>query len=284
MSRDDVFSLPDDRRFEYESRGDSEDRESWLRPEPKSEDSITRHWGWLLVLGVAWLLFELSVDPAISVMVASIGLGWNHFLSSLWLWRRDPDRKRGRACAAFYLAAGFWRITALTFVLIAVATIISLVLNFQHGKKDELVTGIAMLIVLLCFLLAGLTTCVAVMLAMRRKLKVWLDPQIRIARRHRQWPPRSPGPNRLGGVITSTVSLLAIVELFVGYGFLGWLIVQQQNNGPKNIAIGVAVCITAVLPIVVAAGTVLGGREWAQRKLTAKTPHECWPERQEPKL
>ena len=89
MSHDDVFDLPEDRRFDgtRESEFPPENRESWLEPEFAEGQSITRHWGWLLVLGIAWMLFELSADPAISVMVASLGLGGNHFLSALWLWR-----------------------------------------------------------------------------------------------------------------------------------------------------------------------------------------------------
>ena len=276
MSHDDVFDLPEDRRFDgkRESEFPPENRESWLEPEFAEGQSITRHWGWLLVLGIAWMLFELSADPAISVMVASLGLGGNHFLSALWLWRCDPDQRRGHVCAWFYLAAGFWRITALTFVLIAAAGIIALVLNIQRGKDDDLVTGIAMMIVLLCFLMSGVTTSIAVVLAIRGKFRVWLDPQLRMARRARQWPPRSPGPNKLGGVITATASLLAIIELVVAYGCMGWLI---QQKGPQNLAVGVIVCVLAVLPIVVAAGTVLGGREWAQRRLKARSARECWP-------
>ena len=90
MSHDDVFDLPEDRRFDgaQESEFPPENRESWLEPELTEGQSITRHWGWLLVLGIAWMLFELSADPAISVMVASLGLGGNHFLSALW---RDHD-------------------------------------------------------------------------------------------------------------------------------------------------------------------------------------------------
>jgi hypothetical protein len=95
VPRDDVFDMPDDRRFDKNSSAASGDRESWLESEFDSnqEESISRHWVWLFVFGIAWLLFELSVDPALSVMVASMGLGWNHFRS--WLWRRDPRRGRG---------------------------------------------------------------------------------------------------------------------------------------------------------------------------------------------
>lgn len=276
MSYDDVFDLPEDRRFADGLRDESEaeDRESWL-VEPEPEGALTRHWGWLLVLGIAWLLFELSVDPAFSVVVASFGLGGNHFLSAWYLWRRDRDRPRARACAAFYLAAGFWRITGLTFALIAAAAIISLVLNIQHGKKDDIVTGIAMMIVLLCFFASGVTTSAAVLMGLRQKLKVWLDPQIRVSRRKREWPPRSPGPNRLGSVITGMVSLIAILELFIGYGCLGLLL---RGKGPQNLAVGVLACVLAIAPIVVAAATVLIGREWAARKLRAASAHQCWPD------
>ena len=285
MSRDDVFDLPEENRFATARADEFEDRESWLEADAdfNPEESITRHWVWLFVFGIAWLLFELSVDPALSVMVASMGLGWNHFRSSLWLWRRDPEPERGRAVAAFYLAAGFWRITAVTFVLIAVATIISLLLDFRHGRKDEIVTGVAASIIGLSFILSGVTTSIAVVLAMRNRLKVWLDPEIRNARRQRQWPPRSPGPNRIGGVIKSTACLIAIVELFAGYGSLAWLMIQQKN-GPANIWLGIFIGIMMFLPILVAAATILGGPEWACRKLRAKTSQECWPDKFSPNV
>lgn len=271
----DEFNLPDDPRFENRSSDSFDDHDIWV-DDVDQEESITRHWVWLFVFGIAWLLFELSVDPAISVMVASIGLGGNLFLSAWWLWRRDPDRRRARAVAAFYLAAGFWRITAVTFVLFFIATIISLILDFRHGQKDDIVTGVAASIIALCFISSGVTTSVAVVLAMRNRLKVWLDPEIRLARRQGQWPPRTPGPNRIGGVIKSTACLLAMIELSVGYGFLAWLIIQQQN-GPANIALGIFIGIMIFLPIITAAATILGGPEWACRKLRAESPQQCWP-------
>jgi hypothetical protein len=170
-----------------------------------------------------------------------------------------------------------------TFVLIAVATIISLILEFQHGRKDDIVTGVAASIIGLSFILSGVTTSIAIVLAMRKRLKVWLDPEIRIARRKQQWPPRSPGPNKIGGVIKSTACLIAIFELVAGYGFLGWLIVKQQN-GPVNIAMGVFIGIMMFLPIHAAAAAMLGGPEWALRRLKADTPQQCWPDEFSPNV
>ena len=171
----------------------------------------------------------------------------------------------------------------MTFVLIAVATIISLILEFQHGRKDDIVTGVAASIIGLSFILSGVTTSIAIVLAMRKRLKVWLDPEIRIARRKQQWPPRSPGPNKIGGVIKSTACLIAIFELVAGYGFLGWLIVKQQN-GPVNIAMGVFIGIMMFLPIHAAAAAMLGGPEWALRRLKADTPQQCWPDEFSPNV
>jgi hypothetical protein len=76
VSHDDVFDLPEDRRFDgtRESEFPPENRESWLEPEFAEGQSITRHWGWLLVLGIAWMLFELSADPAI-ISVQRCGCG-----------------------------------------------------------------------------------------------------------------------------------------------------------------------------------------------------------------
>jgi len=273
---DSVYRIPEDNRIHDDSPQVVDSYDAWLQSHTESagKSSFSQHWGWVLVLSMAWLLFDLSTDPVISLMVAAIGLGWNHFLLSLWFLKRDPDRRRGRACAMFYLAAGFWRITVVTFVLIVTASVILFILDLGRQQQDELIRGIAGRIVFLSFILSGSTTCLAAFLAVRQNLRVWLDAKMRSSRRKRQWPPRSSGPNEIGRVITTTLFLLIILEVCVGFGLVLGLIVPLFAGGWTALLIGIG----TLLIITIAAVTLLGGQEWALKKLKAGTPEECWPD------
>ncbi|MFP6764918.1 MAG: hypothetical protein VB858_14930 [Planctomycetaceae bacterium] len=275
MKGDSVFRIPEDNRFHDDSPEVVDGRDAWFQSTPDSDgkSSCSHHWGWALALSLAWLLFELSTDPVISVMVASIGLGGNHFLLSLWLLRRDPNRRRGRACAVFYLAAGFWRITVVTFALIVAASLITLMLDQGLRKQDELIWGVAGRIVFLSFILSGSTTCLATILAVRQDLRVWLDSKVRSCRQKRQWPPRSSGPNEIRRVFTTTMFLLVIIEVCTGFGIVLGLIVPHAGGWTAAL-----LGISTLLIITVAAATLLGGHEWALKKLKAETPQECWPD------
>ena len=276
MRDDSVFRIPEDDRLRSVPPEIENSDAAWLEASTISPENASygRHWGWFLAVGLGWLLFELSIDPVIGVMVASIGLGGSHFLLSLWFLKRDPDKRRGRACAMFYLAAGFWRITVITFGLIVAAAVISLILFPAHRKQDDLITGVAGNIILLSFILSGSTTCLAIIMAVRQGLRVWLDSKVCLCRRKQEWPPRSSGPNEIRRVLMTTMFLLVIIEVCVGFGLILGLIVPRMGGGWTPLVIGIG----TLLIISVAAATLLGGLEWSMSRLKAETPQECWPD------
>src|SRR5947209_18895965 len=59
---------------------------------------------WTGLLAVGWVLYELTAQPAVGAVAVCLKFGWEDFRTALWLRRRDPDRRRGRAC--FWLYAG----------------------------------------------------------------------------------------------------------------------------------------------------------------------------------
>lgn len=61
------------------------------RPE---KSAWLRHWDWFFVLSVAWLLFDLFMQPVLSICIASFKFGWNDFANGFWLWRKDSERPR----------------------------------------------------------------------------------------------------------------------------------------------------------------------------------------------
>ena len=77
---------------------------------------------WLILIGLGFLVYELTAQPALGVSLASIKFGWNDLLSARWFRRTDPDRRRGRTYFWLYLASSFWKI-AITATILMFATV-----------------------------------------------------------------------------------------------------------------------------------------------------------------
>src|SRR6266566_1511806 len=73
-------------------------------------------WTGLLVVG--WALYELTTQPALGAVAVCLKFGWEDFRTARWLRRRDPDRRRGRACFWLYVGNGLWK-TAVVAVVMA---------------------------------------------------------------------------------------------------------------------------------------------------------------------
>ncbi|NQV23409.1 MAG: hypothetical protein HQ518_03485, partial [Rhodopirellula sp.] len=168
--------------------------------------ALLRHWDWFFVLSVAWLLFDLFMQPVLSIMIASFKFGWNDFANGFWLWRKDSSIRRGRTCLVFYVATGLWRITVSTF---AVTLLGLLVYGFWqafnglpgraggNAPNHDDVTTLSMLIVMLCFALSSFATWLAVFMGLKNRVRVWVDSTVRFSRRQRLWPPQPVGSNQL---------------------------------------------------------------------------------------
>ena len=66
---------------------------------------------WPLVLVVGFLLFELTADPALGILLGCLKFGWDELRFSRRLRRQDPDPVRGRVCARFYEAFALWKVS-----------------------------------------------------------------------------------------------------------------------------------------------------------------------------
>src|SRR5258708_4158177 len=92
-------------------------------------ESTPRRWpswlSWSLLLTVAVIVYELTAQTMLSVVVACSKFGWNDFLTARWLRRVDPDAARGRTLAWLHIAFGLWKITGAAFlgaIIIVAAT------------------------------------------------------------------------------------------------------------------------------------------------------------------
>jgi hypothetical protein len=246
----------------------------------RGEEKTGFRWDWLLVVTAAWILFDIFTEPVLAVAIASFKFGWNDFVNGLWLWRRDTERKRGGTHFVFYCAAGFWRITVTTFVIVISGLLIAKVFGGIIGRQPQnnnnamITTGVTMTIVCLCFVLSSLTSWLGMLLAWRRGHRVWLHPNVFIDRRHKVWPPRPFGTNQASRVITSSLIFLAVAIIVVTVVVLASL-ADQRVVGP-DLALWISLGLLAGM--VTSAILILFVRERALKRLVAAYPYEAWPE------
>src|SRR5215831_15315542 len=83
-----------------------------------------RRWGNVIVVsllvGLGWLLFELTAQPALGAVAVCAKFGWNDFRTAWWLRRRDLNRRRAAACFWLFVASAFWKMAIGAFVLLFV--------------------------------------------------------------------------------------------------------------------------------------------------------------------
>lgn len=234
------------------------------------------HWDWLLVLSIAWLLFELFAQPVLSIATASLKFGLDDFLNGLWLWRKDPRRGRARTCGMFYAAAGFWRITVMTLLLSVVGMFCVVIIQAANGPKPmdgardaELGAGVSVLIVGLCFVASSVLTWLALILAWRNRTKVWLDNTIRFSRRNAEWPPNAWGTNSLSRVVTSALIFFVLTSTILFTLAVLWIPGANANGHNRAVSAATAgLCLTGLFSIAVS--------RWVSRSVIALKPVQCW--------
>lgn len=234
------------------------------------EQSAVREWpvglAWLLVAGLAWLLFDLTANSSLVAVMACLKFGWYDFRSGLWLWQTDPNPKRGQTCFVFYLALAFWRVSltsvALTFGILIVTS--SLRLAFPGAE----ILGALFSLWISCGL-ATLSTWFACWLAWKRGLKIWVDSSITWSRKRDIWPPEPFGTNRMhslllaGGVVAVTASLVFGI-------IIGVALAEKQPGQGGWIVIGV------MLGLIFFAGGILAVSEHLAKTICASHWSHCW--------
>ena len=244
------------------------------RPE---QAALLRHWDWFLVLSVAWLLFDLFMQPVLSIVIASFKFGWNDFANGFWLWRKDVDRRRGRACFVFYVATGLWRITVTTFAITLLGLFVYgfwLAMNPQEraanqNQGNDILTGVSMMIVSFCFVLSSLSTWLAIAMGLKSRVRVWIDSSVRLSRKSAIWPPEPHGKNQVSRSVTSSLVFLSTI-------LIGTAIDVLASAAKKAGPVPEALIALPILGAIACAVILLAGRSWLLRKLSAATPADCW--------
>src|SRR5262245_29129752 len=108
-----------------------------LTDDAEAGRGCTRHLTWPVLLGLGWLIYELTHKPALGAMAVCLKFGLNDFRTARWLSRIDGDRGRAHSCFWLYLATGLYK-TAITGSVLAIAiTLLAAVLGPRRPPQPQ---------------------------------------------------------------------------------------------------------------------------------------------------
>ena len=260
------------------------------------EAPVARRGGaaWLVLGLVALVVFDLTANPALAVAIGCLKFGWDELATARWLWARDPVRARGRVVSLYYAAWALWRVTGVALGLILLITWASqpiLDLMRARGRKvpgvvTELVA--AGFVMLFGTIATALTSILAIVSALRCRVRVWVGPEAKIARRLRRWPPESipgrPTPNRVGWVSVAA-SMTLVPPMLLGMLLAIALLASAARATlgpivPREVLVvlgGLAGVIVVPGAVVVPAVLILKLSDAIHRRIAAGSPEACWP-------
>jgi hypothetical protein len=256
--------------------------------EPQESAENTHPWRWLapltwpVLLAVGWAVYEMTTQSALGVAVVCLKFGWGDFRTAAWLRRTDPSPGRGRACFWLYLGSGLWRAAAVASVMVFAIPLLALGLGAGLQSLERQFVG-AILTVVVGFVLSSLATGVAVVVALRWGVRLWLHPAVHAARTEDRWPPQAAGAgqvNRTGrAVVTMLVVVVFPVLILIPVMVAAALIRPgPPGNGANGPALVFTLCMMAGL--VGGSAAVLAVKDLLVRKVVAASPEECWGESQ----
>jgi hypothetical protein len=239
-------------------------------------DTAVRNWmrglAWPAFALIAWIVFKLTAEAALGVVVLCVKFGWNDLLTAIWLRCVDPCRHRANACGWFYVPSAILRVS---FVAVLLMFAIALGAPAQMGAPIEFVTAAIEAFVGLGLLLV--TTWFAFVVAWRHGVKVWVDSAIHQARRDRTWPPQHYCRANSAGYLL--IVALAIPASLLIVAFMLGVFTLAEAFGGQNEFTALA-CTAAVFASVAFVAFVVWSIGWlkdrASRIVVADVPDECW--------
>ena len=254
---------------EWERGGDLANGSPWS----KIQGWINQH-SWLfrlLIVGVGFLLFELTANAAVVTAVSCLEFGRTDFGTAWWLRRRDPDLIRRSICLRNYLTLGLCRVSLVAlnvFVAIVIGAIVVNEGGFGPVEPPEHLVGALILIACTVTIASALSLSV-VWSSLRHGSKIWLGPEPRWARQQGVWPPSAVDR-------PSASSNQANIIFYMGC--LSWvfptLVVALFRCMLVPSTIGPFVFLGVVILILVAVFWIVTRLE---RRVLARSPAEFWP-------
>jgi hypothetical protein len=239
-----------------------------FHPEDNSHRSETI--GWILMVGLAFLVFEMTADSSLAVVLGCMKFGTPDLRVARWLRRADPDHVRGCACSWFYIVLAILRIGFMACIIIFVFVAVAGAGIPQRQLERHLIS--AVLVIFACFAGAALASWMAVGSSLRGGIRVWLDATTKSATKRGLWPPLVPEYSRradLGpGLIVAYAVFTGLIALFAVS-----LIAVGVTGG-----LGAPAVMLGIVFSVICAGLGLAVTPSALWRIEAEHPRECYPE------
>lgn len=221
-----------------------------------------------LVFGI--LLYLATQSAVAGVIVPTLVAGWNSLDSGLWLFRTDWNRPRANACLQFYLATACWKSAAA-----ALFTVVSFVIT-KHLTGDD--PGLDQFAALMIVLIAGVVLSVLIGLAsvihaVKRRIRVWVHPRIRLKARG-DFESLGSDLRVVDGfnhAIFIVATSLVVPPLLFGSSALVLVVGGDNPNNVDPTSFVVAFGVFLSGPIV-----MIPVYAWCSARIIAKTPNECW--------
>lgn len=129
------------------------------------------------------------------------------------------------------------------------------------------------------FALSSTVTCVAVIQARRRRLRVWVNSSLYRSRDRDEFPPQITGPNRANRLVLTAslmicVAGLIVLSVIVALSFL--FLDRLFPNAPKDNMAGVISGLAGIGIPVFLGVALLVWRDLAKVVLSTHSPEECW--------
>jgi hypothetical protein len=240
---------------------------------PAEDRATGRRWRWpftwLGLLALCFVVYELTHQPALGAVAVCLKFGWEDFRVARWLSRRDPYRTRGRCCSWLYFAWGLWKTAIVAFVMSVAFAAVAPNRIAQAGAADVLMAFLFTFLTTLVGLgLSTFATFLAVVLAWRHGLRLWLDRAVHDARRCDCWPPSTlceGRTNRIGQLLLTSVALPVLGGTVLGLVLIGGAIaagsVAALLVSGLSLLAPVAICLV---------------REALSERIAARRPSDCW--------
>ena len=226
------------------------------------------------------LLFLATNNSIASGVLPAVVAVRQSLQSGLWVWSHDPNKLRGRVCAAFYLATAGWKCaaTALACVLIFFG-----VAEFTGRNPDLDRFGATMVALLIGICVTTVFGLVATFVAARHRMRIWVHPehsseQIRALRHREQAGELSlsdvetveSGAQRFNHAIFVVATSLIFPATLIGLAVLVAAIAVDPESKWASILAGCGMVAVFACPL-----SMIPLYGWLSRRIIATTPSEC---------
>ena len=234
---------------------------------------------WPFMAALGFVVFELTADPILGVVVACLKFGASEASTASWIARHDPIPTRGRACIWFLIARGLGKIAVAALIAFFSCFFLASILeSIKHnnklmndiGDKHALAGFITFLLVLMLMIPAMILGLFEVR---RSGFKIWIDGWMNQARKRRLWPPFDPFLRRtfINNVriliwITNVGTALFVLTACLFAIGIHWNFIDVTP----------LIVYLLLIPIVLTLCLWFGAR--LIKRHAARTPWECWPE------